>query len=259
EADGVVELALQCHQRLPQLANVGLAAVRCGVAAHEGLQRIAQRGEGGHRALAPAIAEHELVHAHARRDVGDEDATTRPRLGHEQPALLHEPDRLVDRRRRDAEALAQLLLGPDPLAGAGGAPRDLGLQLARDRLRQRDAGAPHDCQCRIHPRSGPSSRYTRMLAIAPSRRRRTVRLGSVTAPPRRSAYVAWNSRIVVSSRSQTLRISWLTLKKGSCTARSVARAASGPVTTGRPPNCSSMSGANRATTASPLPPSTSAY
>jgi hypothetical protein len=73
------------------------------------------------------------------RRLAGEHPAARPRPHLDQAPRLEQADRLVHGRDRDPEALAQLLLGADPLAGAERPGEDLGRQVAGERLGPRDA------------------------------------------------------------------------------------------------------------------------
>jgi hypothetical protein len=121
-------------------AEIGLAAEARRLAADERLERVADRVVVGDRRLVPLVAHHEVVQARACGRLRDEHAAARAGPGGEHAAHLEQADRLVDRRQSDAETRPQLLLGAEPLARAQLAARDLLLELAGDRLAERDAG-----------------------------------------------------------------------------------------------------------------------
>ena len=79
----------------------------------------------------------EMRHPDGR--VGDEHAAAGAGARLDQAAHLEQAHGLVDRRDRDAEALAQVVLGADPLAGRQAVAEDLDLEVACDRLRARHA------------------------------------------------------------------------------------------------------------------------
>ena len=86
----------------------------------------------------------------AHRRARDEDPApgSRARLDH--AAGLEQAHRLVDRRDRDAEALAQLLLGGDPIAGLAPIAADPRLELLREACGARDARRQWLGRCRRH-------------------------------------------------------------------------------------------------------------
>ena len=129
------------EDRLERSDVVG-AAIRRRVTADQRLERIADHEIVAVGRVLGGEAE-DGVHERAiadRRPARDEDAApgSGPRLDH--AARLEQPHRFVDRRDRDAEALAQLVLGGDPLSGLALLRLDLRLELARDARRAGEPG-----------------------------------------------------------------------------------------------------------------------
>jgi EmrB/QacA subfamily drug resistance transporter len=152
--DGQRVLAVVLHrvEHLLERPQVGVAAVLRRLAADERLERVAHGVVVGDLRLVPLVAHHEVVQARARGRLGDEHAAARAGPCGQHAAHLEEPDRLVDRGERDPEAAAQLLLGPEPLTRAELSARDLLLELAGDRLAQRDTRAGEErFSCVGHP------------------------------------------------------------------------------------------------------------
>ena len=139
DGERVLRVVLQRVEHVLEDAQVRVAAVDGGLAADERLERVADHVVVGDRGLVPLVAHHEVVEPRARGGVRDEHPAAGAGARGQHPAHLEQPDRLVDRGERDTEAGAQLLLRAEPLAGTQLAAGDLLLELACDRLSQRDA------------------------------------------------------------------------------------------------------------------------
>ena len=113
--------------------------VRGRVAADHRLDRVAHDEAVGIARRAPGRPEAAEREGHADGRVGDEDAAAGAGAGLDEATHLEQAHGLVDRRDRDAEALAQVVLRADPLAGRQPVAEDLDLEVACDRLRARNA------------------------------------------------------------------------------------------------------------------------
>jgi len=115
-------------QPLPQLRGVRRGAVPHGVGDHRRVERVAHLQAVGRR-HGPVLEGEDLVaEAHERGRLPGEHASARPGPRVDQAASLQQADRLVDGGDRHAEALLQLVLGAEAVAGAHRRAEDLGLQ-----------------------------------------------------------------------------------------------------------------------------------
>ena len=123
----------------PHRGEVLVVVVRRGVAAHDRLERGAHDEAVGVARRAPRRLRAAAPDRHPDRRGRDEEAAAGagPRL--DQAAHLEQPHGLVDRRHRDAEALPDVVLRPEALTGRQAVAEDLDLEVARDRLRARNA------------------------------------------------------------------------------------------------------------------------
>src|SRR3954452_5140716 len=111
----VLRVVLHRVEHVVEDAQVGIAAELRRLAADERLEGVADRVMVGDRRFVPLVAHHEVVQPRARGRVRDEHPATGAGPRGQHAAHLEKADRLVDRRERDAEARAQLLLRAEPL------------------------------------------------------------------------------------------------------------------------------------------------
>jgi hypothetical protein len=135
----VVGPALHRVQDRLERPDVVVGVVSGGVAADQRLERVAHGHAVAVAGRAPRPGQPVALERHAHGGARHEHAAARPRAGLDEPAGLEQPHRLVHRRDGDAEALAQLLLGAQALAGHDAVPEDLGLDVTGDGLRARYA------------------------------------------------------------------------------------------------------------------------
>ena len=99
------------------------SVVRGGVPADHRLERVADDEAVGDSAPRPRKTRDRCASARPGRTSGDEDAAAGAGAGLDQAAHLEQPDGLVDRGDRDAEAPAQVVLGAEALAGGRASSR----------------------------------------------------------------------------------------------------------------------------------------
>ena len=116
-----------------------VVVVRGRVPAHHRLDRVADDEAVGVARRAPGSTRGRCAVADPDGRVGDEHAAAGAGAGLDQAAHLEQAHRLVDRRHRDAEALPDVVLRSEALAGRQAVAEDLDLEVARDRLRARNA------------------------------------------------------------------------------------------------------------------------
>ena len=123
-----------------QLADVAGPVVARGMAVDQRLECVAHLETflvGG----APGLeAEHDVAEGHAYRRSRDKHPASGTGARLDQAACLEQPQGLVHRGHGDAEALAQVVLGPETLTRIAFID-DLALEFARDQLSARHARA----------------------------------------------------------------------------------------------------------------------
>ena len=105
-----------------------------GVVIDDWLERVAHLVVVGHAGLGPLEAHEHGAAAHAGRRAGDEYPTARAGARLDQAADVQQLDRLVHGGYRHVEPLAQIVLGPEPVAGIEHPGGDLRFDLPRQSL-----------------------------------------------------------------------------------------------------------------------------
>jgi hypothetical protein len=146
----LVQVRRHAHQDRAERTDVRLCPVAGGVVTDDRLQRVTHLVVVGHAGLGPLKTHDHGPAAHAGGGTGDEHpaAGTGSRL--DQPAGVEQFDRLVDGGHRDVEPLAQVVLGPEPVAGVEDPGGDVLLDLARESLSPGQAGILQNALSRRH-------------------------------------------------------------------------------------------------------------
>ncbi len=127
----LVQVRGHARQDGAERTDIRLGPVVRGVTVDDRLQRVAYLVVVGHAGLGPLKTHEHGPAAHAGRGAGDEHPAARAGARLDQAADVQQLDRLVHGGYRHVEPLAQIVLGPEPVAGIEDPGRDLLLDLPR--------------------------------------------------------------------------------------------------------------------------------
>ena len=127
----LVQVRGHARQDGAERTDIRLGPVVRGVTVDDRLQRVAYLVVVGHAGLGPLKTHEHGPAAHAGRGAGDEHPAARAGARLHQAADVQQLDRLVHGGYRHVEPLAQIVLGPEPVAGIEDPGRDFLLDLPR--------------------------------------------------------------------------------------------------------------------------------
>jgi hypothetical protein len=130
----LVQVRGHARQDGAERPDVRLGPVPRGVVIDDWLQRVAHLVVVGHAGLGPLKAHEHGAGAHAGRGAGDEHPAARAGARLHHAAGVQQLDRLIHGGYRHVEPLAQVVLGPQPVAGIEHPGGDLLFDLPRDSL-----------------------------------------------------------------------------------------------------------------------------